>query len=94
MRIDHLAGDAGDLPVPQPPRRPGIGLDRVPKFHCDARGRDPADHGGGVQMLAPQRGVGGLPSALFVAHLDHVGHQHMVMWQGSPPRDVACRVWA
>jgi hypothetical protein len=73
MRIDHLARDAGDLPVPQPPRRPGIGLDRVPKSHHHASGGDPANHGGGVQMLPPQRGVGGLPSASLVAHLDQVG---------------------
>ena len=36
----------------------------------------------GVEVLAPQGGVGALPAARLVVHAHHVGHQHVVVGAG------------
>ena len=94
--LHDLVGDAGDLPVLEPPRRPRVRLDRVTELHGDARCREPSGHGGGVQVLSPQRGVRRLPPALLVLHF-HKTRFTSKTWScghGSPAREVAWRVWA
>ena len=82
MDLDHLVGDAGDPPVSELPRRPRIGHDGIAQLHRGPGRGHPADHGGGVQMLTPDGGVGRLPPAFLVEHFDQVRHQHMIMRTG------------
>lgn len=56
--LQHLIGDAGDGPVAQAPRGAVVGNDAVAQSHGLAGGCHPADHGGGMHVLAPQGGVG------------------------------------
>jgi hypothetical protein len=77
-----LIGDAGDLPVPELARGTGIGLDAVTQFDCFGGRGHPSDHGGGVEVLPPERRVRSLGPALLVQHLDHVGDEHVVVGTG------------
>ena len=77
-----LVGDAGDLPVPELARWSGIGLDAVTELDRFGGRGHPADHGGGMEVLPPEGGVGGLGAALGVQHLDHVGDEHVVVGAG------------
>jgi hypothetical protein len=62
----------------------GIGLDAVTQFDCSgSRGHAP-HHGGGVEVLPPEGGVGGLGAALLIQHLDHIGDEHVVVGAGVP----------
>jgi hypothetical protein len=72
-------GDATDLPVPELAGWTGIGLDAVAELdRCGGRSHS-ADHGGRVEVLPPQGGVGSFRAGLCVQHLDHVGDQHVVV---------------
>ena len=82
VELHNFVRDAGDLPVPEPARGAGIGLDGVAQFDRHPGRRHPAGHGGGVQVLPPQRRVGRLPPALFILHLDEVGQQDVVVRAG------------
>ena len=75
----HLVRDAGDRPVAEPTRRAVVGDDPVAQLDSDTRRAEPSVGGGGVEVLAPQRGVGGLPATAVVEHLDQVGDQHVIV---------------
>ena len=82
VELHNFVGDAGDLPVPEPSRGARVGLDGVAQFDRHPGRGHPAGHGGGVQVLPPQRRVGRLPAALFVLHLHDVGQQDVVVRAG------------
>ena len=60
----------------------GVGHDAVAQLDRLLGGGDPAEHGGGVEVLAPQGGVGRLPAALGVGHAHQVGDQDVVVRAG------------
>jgi hypothetical protein len=77
--LHHRFRHPGDGPVPEAAGGPGVGDNGVAQLDRSLSGGHPADHGGGVQMLPPQGGVGRLPATLVIRHADDVGHQHVVV---------------
>ena len=82
VQLHHLGRDAGDTPVPEPARRPGVGLDAVAQLDRHPSGSNAAGHGGGVQVLTPQGCIRRLPPALLVLHLHDIGQQDVVVGGG------------
>ena len=79
MHRHHVVRDTGDLPVPEPSRRPRVRLDCVTQLYGDACASQAADHGGGVQVLPPQRRVGCFPPGPLILHSQEVGQQNVVV---------------
>ncbi|MDQ6725607.1 MAG: hypothetical protein M3066_05510 [Actinomycetota bacterium] len=82
MDLHDLLGDAGDAPVAELSRRAIVAFDAVAQGHRFVGGGHTAEHGGGVEVLSQQGGVGALPAALAVGHVDEVRDQHVVMGVG------------
>ena len=80
--LAHLGWDAGDAPVPGPPRRAGVGLDGVAQLDGLGRGPQPSDHRRGFGEVSDQGRVQALVPAVGVAHLAHVGDEHVVVQCG------------
>jgi hypothetical protein len=77
--VAHLDRDPHDPPIPSPPRPSPVGLDRITQLDGLGRRAQPTHHRRRLvpvpQLVGPQC----LVAALGVAHLAHVGDQHMIM---------------
>ena len=84
VHVEYLVGNSGNAPVAESSRPAGVGSDVVTEFDRHPGSGHAADGSGGVELLAPHRGVGRLPAAEVVEHLDHVGQEDVVVRTGVP----------
>ena len=72
-------GHAGDTPMPQPPRRPVVGFDRVAELDGFGRRGHSPERGGGVQNVAQGGGVDGFPAPFAIGHAADIGDQNVIV---------------
>ena len=89
VQLQDLVGDSGDPPVPEPAGGTRIRFDPIAQRDRNSGPCEAPDHGGGMEVLAPQSRVRRLPPAPLVAHLDQVRQEHVIVGEGSPAREVA-----